>query len=125
VHHDELKNIYQKASVFVLPSYMDSWGQVVCEAMACGTPVIVSQNTGSKDVVEDGENGFIVDVANRKQLEEKISYFYHNRSELERMGKNARKSVEHLTWENYYDQINQIIVKIESKDTYDKKTFLS
>lgn len=112
MHHDELKKAYSNASIFVLPSYMDSWGQVVCEAMACGTPVIVSQNTGAKDIVEDGQSGFIVEVANKNQLAEKISYFYHNRLELERMGKNARKAVEYLTWENYYQQIDQILVNI-------------
>lgn len=115
VHHDELKNIYRRASVFVLPSYMDSWGQVVCEAMACGTPVIVSENTGAKDVVIDGESGFIIELANRKQLAEKIIYFYNKRNEIERMGKNAREAVEHLTWDNYYQQINDLLEKIGNK----------
>ena len=115
MHHDELKNVYRRASVFVLPSYMDSWGQVVCEAMACGTPVIVSENTGAKDIVKDGESGFVIELANRKQLAEKIIYFYNQRSEVERMGKNARKAVEHLTWDNYYLQIDKILEKIGGK----------
>jgi glycosyltransferase involved in cell wall biosynthesis len=114
LHHDELKKMYRKASVFVLPSYMDSWAQVVCEAMACGTPVIVSENTGAKDIVQSGENGFVVELADREQLSEKITYFYNHREEVERMGKNARCSVEHLTWENYYRQIDKIMKMIES-----------
>jgi glycosyltransferase involved in cell wall biosynthesis len=112
LHHDELKKVYQRASIFVLPSYLDSWGQVVCEAMACGTPVIVSQNTGAKDIVRDGESGFIVDVANPNQLADKITYFYENRLEIKRMGKNARKAVEHLTWENYYGQAEALLVHL-------------
>ncbi len=113
--HDKLKNIYRRASIFVLPSYMDSWGQVVPEAMACGTPVIVSENTGSKDIVNHGDSGFIIKTGNQIQLSEKILYFYEHRDEIERMGKNARKCVEHLTWKNYYRQINVIMEKIGNK----------
>ncbi|MBC8110112.1 MAG: glycosyltransferase family 4 protein, partial [Verrucomicrobia bacterium] len=52
--HNELVTAYQEADLMIFPSYLDSWGMVVSEAMACGTPVIVSENTGSKDVVKDG-----------------------------------------------------------------------
>lgn len=113
MHHNNLKNVYERASVFILPSYMDSWGQVVCEAMACGTPVIVSENTGAKDIIENGENGFIVGVADQNKLSEKILYYYENRDELERMGLNAYKSVQHLTWESYYGQINRILERLK------------
>lgn len=113
---NELKNYYQLASVFILSSYMDSWGQVVCEAMACGTPVIVSESTGAKDIVKNNQNGFIIETGNNDQLEEKISYLHNNQSELEKLGKEARKSVEKLTWENYYLQINEIVVDIKKRE---------
>jgi len=48
-------------------------------------------------------------------LKEKILYFYENKGEIERMGKNARKSVEALTWEKYYDEINSFIDDIKEK----------
>jgi len=115
LHHNELKEVYRRASVFVLPSYMDSWAQVVCEAMSCGTPVIVSKNTGAKDIITNNESGFIIETASQTQLAEKINYFYKNRSEIEKMGRNARKAVEHLTWKNYYEQIDRIMKTIGSK----------
>lgn len=103
---EELRDYYQMASVFVLPSYMDSWGQVVCEAMACGTPVIVSNSTGASDIVQNGKNGFIIDTGSKSELKEKILYMYNHRELLEPMGKSARTSVAGLTWNNYYKQID-------------------
>lgn len=110
--HSELLKIYHRASILVLPSYMDSWGQVVCEAMACGTPVVVSEHTGAKDLIISGENGFITGVGDIESLKEKITFFYENKSEIERMGKNARQSVEHLNWDNYHQSINDIVDEI-------------
>ncbi|RMG37979.1 MAG: glycosyltransferase [Methanobacteriota archaeon] len=59
VHHEELVKYYQQADLFIFPSYLDSWAQTVLEAMACGTPVIVSENTGSQEAVKEGA-GFVI-----------------------------------------------------------------
>ena len=57
--HKELIKFYQNCDIFVLPSLLEGFAQVVIEAMACGTPVIVTDTTGSSDAVIDGKNGFI------------------------------------------------------------------
>jgi glycosyltransferase involved in cell wall biosynthesis len=110
--HDELKIFYQEASIFVLPTYMDSFGQVIFEAMSCGTPVITTTHSGALDIVIDNENGYIVAPADKEALKDKILHFYHNSGEIERMGRNARKSVESLTWESYSQNINQFMNEI-------------
>jgi glycosyltransferase involved in cell wall biosynthesis len=54
----ELVGFYAKADLLVLPSYEEVWGLVVNEALACGTPVLVSRNCGCAcDLVRDGRNG--------------------------------------------------------------------
>lgn len=57
---DELKNIYQKADYFILPSrHGETWGLVVNEAMVSGLPVIVSDQVGcASTLVKDGVNGY-------------------------------------------------------------------
>lgn len=115
LEHDDLKKMYQKASIFVLPTYMDSFGQVIFEAMSCGTPVITTTHSGAPGIIIDNQNGFIISPNNQKALKEKISYFYNHREEIERMGRNARKSVETLTWEKYYTEINTFINEIKEK----------
>ena len=46
---------------------------MVLEAMACGLPVIVTNQVGASDHVIDGENGFIVSAGSVKQLADKIN----------------------------------------------------
>lgn len=49
-----------EARCFILPSREDHWGTVVCEAMACGTPVIASRWVGAaEDLIRSGINGWV------------------------------------------------------------------
>ena len=102
--HSELSAQYQDADVFVLPSFIDSWGMVVNESMACGTPVIVSENVGSKDLVND-RNGFVFRAGDISALQQKLTHCYNNRQELAQMGANAHQSVTEMTWEAYYKAV--------------------
>ncbi len=56
-HGDELTACFADADVFVFPSRTDTFGLVMLEAMACGTPVAAYPVTGPIDVVIDGGNG--------------------------------------------------------------------
>ena len=55
---DELAEIYSKAKVMVFPSLTDTFGLVMLEANACGTPVAGYPVTGPIDVISQGKNGF-------------------------------------------------------------------
>ncbi|WP_423792416.1 glycosyltransferase [Methanocaldococcus indicus] len=77
----------------------------VAEAMATGLPVIVSNNVGIKDIIKDGKSGFIVPVMDTEILKERILYFYENRDEIKRMGKNSRKQIEKYSWERFGDKL--------------------
>jgi glycosyltransferase involved in cell wall biosynthesis len=54
----ELAEIYSKARVMVFPSLTDTFGLVMLEANACGTPVAGYPVTGPIDVISQGKNGF-------------------------------------------------------------------
>lgn len=69
VQPDELIAYYSAADVFVLPSQIEPWGVVVLEALACGTPVVVSSSVGcARDVIREGENGMIVSPGDEPAL---------------------------------------------------------
>jgi D-inositol-3-phosphate glycosyltransferase len=57
-----LAQYYAAADVFVMPSHYESFGMVVLEAMACGTPVVASRVGGLASTVEHGHTGFLVPV---------------------------------------------------------------
>ena len=58
-HGAELAHYYQQADVFVFPSRTDTFGLVLVEAMACGTPVAAFPVTGPIDVVRDPKVGVL------------------------------------------------------------------
>ena len=60
-HGKELAHFYQQADVFVFPSRTDTFGLVMLEAMACGTPVAAFPVTGPIDVVRDAAAGVLAD----------------------------------------------------------------
>lgn len=60
------------ADVFVHPSYEDGFGYAPVEAMACGVPVIVTEDTGMKEYVTEGENGHIVPTGDVEALRDRL-----------------------------------------------------
>lgn len=94
---DPLEN-FQKADVFILPSLHESFGLVVLEAMACGLPVIVTDQVGASDHVLDGENGFIVPAASVEALVGKIRFLNFNRDQCLKFGEKSRDLSKSLSW---------------------------
>jgi glycosyltransferase involved in cell wall biosynthesis len=67
VQRDELASYYALAETLVLPTYSDTWGMVVNEAMACGLPVICTRIAGcAADLVRS--NGLLISPSNISEL---------------------------------------------------------
>lgn len=106
----ELYREYSQGSVFVFPSLEDSFGKVTVEAMACGLPAIVTENSGSKDVVRDGVDGFIVPVRDTESLKKKLLFLYEDKRSRREMGENAmRRARQEFNLEKYYKRITSAI----------------
>lgn len=72
VHTHEMIGIMQKAQWMVLPSVYDQWGLVVNEALAASTPVLISNNCGAKELIVDGENGYVFNDNNLLDILSKL-----------------------------------------------------
>lgn len=71
VSEDMLVNYYAKAKVFIFPSYDDGFGLVLCQAAACGLPIVCSQNTGGptlKKMLGDENNIYVMKEINAESL---------------------------------------------------------
>ncbi|MCX5706530.1 MAG: glycosyltransferase family 4 protein [Candidatus Omnitrophica bacterium] len=101
VPHILLNQYYSQADVFVFPSLVEGFGQVILEAMACGLPVITTPNTAGPDIITEGIDGFIVPIRDVSALKEKIRWCRTHPGELARMGKAARRKAESLDWNLY------------------------
>jgi len=115
VLHDEIPKLLNKADVFVFPSLGDSFALSVLEAMACGLPVIVSENTGSQDLIVNGKEGFVIPIQSVEAIVEKVKWFVEYRDKIEQMGKAARELAIKYTWERYYGNVADIVKGICEK----------
>ncbi|MBP9837214.1 MAG: glycosyltransferase family 4 protein [Proteobacteria bacterium] len=110
-NHFQLVETLKSADVFVFPSYLDSWAMVVLEAMACGLPVILTEQTGAAELVSP-DCGFVIKADDLEMLKEKILFFESNREKIKEMGLASRKKVENYSWENYYQKIVKLLSEI-------------
>ncbi|WP_293789544.1 glycosyltransferase [uncultured Pedobacter sp.] len=112
IEKNKLPEIYNDAHVFVFPSYFEGLAQVQLEALSCGLPVIGSTNSGAKDFIIDGKNGFVIEPGDLNALKKAIDFFIQNRDKLAEMSKNATESAKEFSWENYGKQWKTIIEKV-------------
>ncbi|OGP15585.1 MAG: glycosyl transferase family 1 [Deltaproteobacteria bacterium GWA2_54_12] len=91
---DELSTIYASSDLFVFPSATDTFGNVILEAQASGLPVIVSDEGGPKEIVIDGETGFVIKANSRELLVHIMKLFLENREMAASMGKKAKSFVD-------------------------------
>jgi Glycosyltransferase len=72
VSEEEKITLMKHAWVLVQPSVAEGFGLVLVEANACKTPVIAVDSGGPREVVRDGENGYLIKPNNIKMLVEKL-----------------------------------------------------
>lgn len=82
------------ADVFALTSAYEGFGNVLIEAMACGTPIIATRSPGTVEIVEDGQNGFVVDH-DPKSLASAIRHLLTHPARREELVARAKDSVAH------------------------------
>ena len=101
----DVATAYAASSVLVLPSIEDGHPLVVLEAMASGRPVIVSENTGTRDAVRDGTDGFIVPIRAPDAIAEKLQWLHDHPAERAAMGRAAREQALNYPWTRYGDEL--------------------
>jgi phosphatidylinositol alpha-mannosyltransferase len=98
-----------RADVLCAPSLSgESFGMVLTEAFAAGTPVIASEIAGYSDVVEDGVDGLLVPPADPQRLAEELQRVYHEPERLRQMGEAARRSAQRYAWPRVADQVTAV-----------------
>ena len=109
---NKISRYFSQCSLLVLPSLADGFGKVVCEAMACKLPVIVSENTGAKDFVINDFNGYIVPNRDSYAISGILEKLYLNPSKLIYLGDNAYKYAKNnCTWDKYGDRLYNLLMQ--------------
>ena len=78
VPQEQLREVYNRASVVALNSYQEGFGLALSEAMLCGAAVIGTASGGITDIITHNENGLLVEVDNSAALAEAIMQLFDN-----------------------------------------------
>ncbi|MBD3272622.1 MAG: glycosyltransferase [Elusimicrobia bacterium] len=115
---EKLVSLYYLADVMVFPSTIDTFGMVILESQICGLPSLVSDIGGPKEIIKDGQTGFILPAHNLNawtdKIEDIILMIKKSPAQYLQMHLNAKKMVKtNYSWDNaLYD-----ILKIEQPPT--------
>jgi glycosyltransferase involved in cell wall biosynthesis len=109
----EKADAFSAADIFVMPSKFESIGLVYLEAWMCSTPVIGSYSPTISNVINDGEDGFLIDFGDSVVLGKKIVHLLKNDMLREEMGKVGRNKVlKKYTWNTITSKIEALYLSV-------------
>ncbi len=114
VPRSEMHGQYEWADVCVLPSISDTFGLVVLEALAHGVPVITTVNTGASDIINEGDEGFVVPIHSPTLIGSRIAQLCDNRDQLAAMSDRAAELAGQLSQSAYASRLNQVIAPLDN-----------
>lgn len=97
--NSQLRYLYKRAELFLLPSRQEIFGMVLLEAMYFGLPTIASPSAGAKTLIENGKNGYIVDSFDENEWVKLIHLVLSNQKLSKKIGESATNRIkENFLW---------------------------
>ncbi len=108
----EKATIFAEADIFVFPTFYEKecFPLVLLEAMQYALPIVTTPEGGIKSIVEEHENGYLVEQKSSVQLSEKIANLISNPHTIQIMGSKGRaKFLEEFTLDCFENRLFQIL----------------
>lgn len=113
-----LADLYRQTTVFVFPSFFEGFGLPPLEAMACGSPVVVTACGGVSDYARDGENCLMVPPGDADQLAQAILRLLGDSSLRARLSSAAVETARPWTWTRTIDQMDCLLRQILARQIW-------
>jgi len=114
VPHEEVPVYMAASDVFVLSSLSEGFPSVLLEAMAAGLPVVATNVKGLSEIIEEGENGFLVEPRDPEGIAEKVLQFLGDDDLRQRISRNNKKKVREYSWEGVIDRIEEVYASLNA-----------
>jgi glycosyltransferase involved in cell wall biosynthesis len=98
VDDEKLSRLYSSADAFIFTSYAEGFGLPPLEAMACGTPVVMSDNKGSRDYAVNGYNALVSQPGDVKSLSDNLIKVLQDDKLREKLIENGLETAKRFTW---------------------------
>jgi glycosyltransferase involved in cell wall biosynthesis len=103
----------QSSIIFVYPSYQESWGAVVAEAMACGLPVVAYDLPVYKEVFED--KLVTVPLGDVDSMAKQVIFLLENPDVAKKIGEKGREFVRRYDWNRVAEQELSVMINLINK----------
>ena len=107
------REIYSKSLVWIVASKSEGFSMPILEAMACGSVVVSTDCGGPRDIIKNGENGFLVPVGDVEGIAKKISELLENPSLLKYMQTHGKETAERFTWKSSIDALENALAGLQ------------
>jgi glycosyltransferase involved in cell wall biosynthesis len=104
--YSEYPQLYQQMDIFISASRLEGGPIPLIEAMMCNVFPVVSNTGFAPDIIRHGENGFLFDV------DASVETIYELIQQAMKMNVDVRKTVEHLTWENFSLEVQKAMFSV-------------
>lgn len=115
VKHELMPYYYNAADVCVVPSHYESFGLVPLESLACGTPVVATDVGDLRNIILQGETGYIVPDNGPETLTEKIAEVLSWPGRSTRRSRMIRSSVKDYSWAGVAARISEVFGRVMSE----------
>lgn len=103
--HEKLSEIYRSSDLFVSSSWGEGLGYPPLEAMACGTPVVLTDSSGVRDYALPGQNCLMAAPGDTDSLAEAIMQFLADEPLAAKLVSNGRATAENYRWHTVIDRL--------------------
>ena len=104
----DIPKLMKISNILLSLSYREGLPVNVMEAMASGLPIIATDCRGNKDLIVNGENGYIININNMNELKEKILFLLENKNICEQFEINSKKKIKKYGNQEIKDRLKQI-----------------
>jgi glycosyltransferase involved in cell wall biosynthesis len=113
---DDLYRAFASSDIFVFPSNTDTLGLVVLEAQASGLPVVIGDQGGPREIIENGKTGFLCKSNVVDDFVQNIERLITNPSLRKHMGQEARTLAKRFSWDWAFDNLLKVYEKVINDD---------
>lgn len=107
-----LLELMQEHDVFLFPTLFEGRALVVLEALSQGLPVITTENSGTGDLITDGETGFMVPIRDVDAIVQAIVMLHKDRDLLMYMHERVIRAAERSSWACYRENLIEMVTSI-------------
>ena len=113
-----LRTLYNRTSVFVVPSQFEGWGLPGSEAMACGAALASTDSGGVRAYAEHGKTALLSDAGDPRLLADNVLRLLADRELRHRIARQGLSNIQQFTWERATDSLEGVFLDRASRDLF-------